>query len=164
TMAAAPQAPAFDTIPGPVIPEPHPPIPEPVQAPPVIDNLEDLEKMAAAQPEPPQAPAFETIQEPEPIMQQAPPVIENIEDLEKMAKAEVTEPVIEPVTETPPAPPAQETPSDTDAVSREILDRAEDKLVIAVKEILWEIVPPLAERIIKEEIEQIKNEVSNAFK
>jgi hypothetical protein len=49
---------------------------------------------------------------------------------------------------------------DSDGLSR----RMEDKLTLAVREMLWEIVPPLAERIIKEEIEKIKAEVSQSFK
>lgn len=48
--------------------------------------------------------------------------------------------------------------------NEEILKRVEDRLIVAIKEILWEVVPPLAEKIIKEEIETIKAEVSKSFK
>ena len=48
--------------------------------------------------------------------------------------------------------------------NEEVLKRVEDRLIVAIKEILWEVVPPLAEKIIKEEIETIKAEVSKSFK
>ena len=48
-----------------------------------------------------------------------------------------------------------------DQISKEeILNRIESKLVDVVKEILWEVLPPIAERIIKEEIERIREELS----
>jgi len=46
----------------------------------------------------------------------------------------------------------------------EVLNRIEDKLSAAIKEMLWEIVPPLAEKIITKEIEDIKAEVSKSSK
>lgn len=48
--------------------------------------------------------------------------------------------------------------------NEQVLSKVEDKLATAVKEMLWEIVPPLAEKIIKEEIEKIKTDVSKSFK
>jgi hypothetical protein len=45
----------------------------------------------------------------------------------------------------------------------ELLNRVEDKLSVAIKEVLWEIVPPLAEKLITKEIEDIKAEVSKSF-
>jgi hypothetical protein len=45
----------------------------------------------------------------------------------------------------------------------EILNRVEDKLSVAIKEVLWEIVPPLAEKLITTEIEDIKAEVSKSL-
>jgi hypothetical protein len=48
--------------------------------------------------------------------------------------------------------------------NEKILSKVEDKLAIAVREMLWEIVPPLAEKIIKEEIEKIKSDVSKTIK
>lgn len=48
-----------------------------------------------------------------------------------------------------------------DLPKEEIIHKVEDTLIVAVKEILWEIVPPLAEKIIKEEIKRIKSEIDN---
>ena len=48
-----------------------------------------------------------------------------------------------------------------DAHKEEIIHKVEDTLTVAVKEILWEIVPPLAEKIIKEEIKKIKSEIDS---
>ena len=41
----------------------------------------------------------------------------------------------------------------------ELTKKIEDKLTLAIKEILWEIAPPLAEKLIKEEINRIKAEI-----
>ena len=41
----------------------------------------------------------------------------------------------------------------------EILHKVEDKLTVSIKEVLWEIIPPLAEKIIKEEIDKIKTDI-----
>jgi hypothetical protein len=38
----------------------------------------------------------------------------------------------------------------------------EEKLSLTIKELLWEIVPPLAEKIIKEEIDKIKSDLSKS--
>jgi hypothetical protein len=38
--------------------------------------------------------------------------------------------------------------------------KLEDKLTLTIKELLWEIVPSLAEKIIKEEIDKIKAEAN----
>jgi DNA-binding response OmpR family regulator len=43
----------------------------------------------------------------------------------------------------------------------EIFEKVEDKLTLAIKEILWEIVPPIADKIIKEEINQIKSDINS---
>ena len=43
-----------------------------------------------------------------------------------------------------------------------LTDKLEDKLSQTVKELLWEIVPPLAEKIIKEEIEKIKSDLNDS--
>ncbi len=40
--------------------------------------------------------------------------------------------------------------------------RQEDRLNQTIKELLWEIVPPLAEKIIKEEIDKIKSELNDS--
>lgn len=98
---------------------------------------------AAPPPPPPPAPPKEPIP---PVMKPkpaAPPVIEK----------------------TPPPKPAEKVTTAIPGIDNEdILQRVEEKLILAIKEILWEIVPPLAEKIIKEEIEQIKAEVSQSFK
>ncbi|HDP95062.1 MAG TPA: response regulator [Candidatus Aminicenantes bacterium] len=44
---------------------------------------------------------------------------------------------------------------------QQLTHRLEDKLSIAVKEILWEVVPPLAEKIIKAEIRRLESEVES---
>lgn len=49
-------------------------------------------------------------------------------------------------------------------LSEEVLRKIEDRLTKALKEMLWEIVPPLAEKIIKEEIRSIKEEVEKSLK
>jgi hypothetical protein len=40
--------------------------------------------------------------------------------------------------------------------------KLEDKLTLTIKELIWEIVPSLAEKIIKEEIDKIKSEANNS--
>lgn len=52
--------------------------------------------------------------------------------------------------------------SEIDIQKEEILGKVEDPLTIAIKEILWEIVPPLAEKIIKDEIKKIKSEIDSS--
>ena len=51
----------------------------------------------------------------------------------------------------------------TSAQKDEILHKVEDKLTVSIKEVLWEIVPPLAEKIIKEEIEKIKSQIDQEY-
>ncbi len=41
----------------------------------------------------------------------------------------------------------------------ELIKKVEDRLTLAIKEILWEVVPGLAEKIIKQEIAEIKKEI-----
>lgn len=51
--------------------------------------------------------------------------------------------------------------TDLAALNKEaIAGKMEDKLTLAIKELLWDIIPPLAERIIKEEIEKIKSDMN----
>jgi DNA-binding response OmpR family regulator len=59
--------------------------------------------------------------------------------------------------------PEEKTESESllEADKEKILTNVEDTLTIAVKKILWEIVPPLAEKIIKEEIQKIKSEIDS---
>jgi len=57
-------------------------------------------------------------------------------------------------------PPAAAVPTAADKF--ELTGKLEDKLNQTIKELLWEIVPPLAEKIIKEEIDKIKSELSDS--
>ena len=51
--------------------------------------------------------------------------------------------------------------TDLAALNKEaIAGKMEDKLTLAIKELLWDIIPPLAERIIKEEIDKIKSDMN----
>jgi DNA-binding response OmpR family regulator len=43
----------------------------------------------------------------------------------------------------------------------DLTGKLEDKLTLTIKELIWEIVPHLAEKIIKEEIDKIKSEVND---
>ncbi|MCK4943865.1 MAG: response regulator [Candidatus Aminicenantes bacterium] len=60
--------------------------------------------------------------------------------------------------------PEEKTESESllEADKEKIITKVEDTLTIAVKKILWEIVPPLAEKIIKEEIQKIKSEIDSS--
>jgi DNA-binding response OmpR family regulator len=69
---------------------------------------------------------------------------------------------------TPTPPPKHETRSeprsDAGLTAGEKLDltgKLEDKLTLTIKELIWEIVPSLAEKIIKEEIDKIKAEAND---
>jgi DNA-binding response OmpR family regulator len=64
--------------------------------------------------------------------------------------------------ETKVAPPPAAVPPVVDAQRFELTGKLEDKLNQTIKELLWEIVPPLAEKIIKEEIDKIKSELSDS--
>jgi DNA-binding response OmpR family regulator len=70
----------------------------------------------------------------------------------------------------PEAPKAEAAPETTPDIKQipqiqqeEILNKIEHKLTRAIKEMLWEIVPPLAERIIKQEIETITSEAEKSL-
>lgn len=45
-----------------------------------------------------------------------------------------------------------------------IMEKVEDKLTVSIKEILWELVPPLAEKVIKGEIDKLKNDIEKEYK
>jgi len=64
--------------------------------------------------------------------------------------------------EEPPIRISSETPSISMEERDDILKKTEDKLTLAVKEMLWEILPPLAEKIIKEEIEKITGTIEES--
>jgi hypothetical protein len=44
-----------------------------------------------------------------------------------------------------------------------IMQRIENNISQTLKDILWDIIPPIAERIIKEEIESIKKEIAQSI-
>ncbi len=67
----------------------------------------------------------------------------------------------EPAAEVPPVSPAPDTPGTAD--KEQIMKNVEDKLSLSVKEVLWEIVPPLAEKLIKEEINKIEQNLEKEF-
>jgi DNA-binding response OmpR family regulator len=120
-------------------PEKEPPKEEPVevQESPVISKEEKLpEEVAAPQPKMKEVEDF--LKEPEP--RQKIPEIPEVKEKK---------------------PEAEEIPS---GEREELIKRAEDKLTAAVKEILWEIAPPIAEKIIKEEIKKIKAELDQPEK
>ena len=51
--------------------------------------------------------------------------------------------------------------ADLAALNKEaVAGKMEDKLTLAIKELLWDIIPPLAEKIIKEEIDKIKSDMN----
>lgn len=53
-------------------------------------------------------------------------------------------------------------PAAAEAQRFEMTGKLEDRLNQTIKELLWEIVPPLAEKIIKEEIDKIKSELNES--
>ncbi len=48
--------------------------------------------------------------------------------------------------------------------SNKIVEKIEDKLTVSIKEILWDIVPPLAEKVIKGEIDKLKSDIEKEYK
>ncbi len=149
----APPAPTppEDTDPEPEIPEPPAPAPAPVPEPEVEAAAE------AAIPEP-EIPEPESVT-PQPMELQAVPVPEPVEIPEPQPAAQMPEPDLSAQSAEPsePARPTAGIPNE------EILRNLEDKLTHSIKELLWEIVPPLAEKIIKEEIEALKLEAERSI-
>lgn len=141
-------------------------------------------------PETPTAPDMPAMPEMPPVMEEAPvmeePVLEEeppVYEVPPVEEIPVAPPVQEmPVMEEPVAPPQPEAPAfepeapafepePTQAAveipkidTADLQKQVEDKLSAAIKEMLWEIVPPLAEKIINREIERIKEEVSKSFR
>jgi len=70
----------------------------------------------------------------------------------------IEKPIIEEIAE-PVEPKIDNTNVDVDM--EKVMASVEDKLTLSIKEILWEIIPPLAEKIIKEEIASLKSEIDN---
>lgn len=97
--------------------------------------------------------------EPEPPLETQPEIVEPAPPAEPDIAVEGPQEVERPVVE---EAKADSTPSD-DAISMiskdEMLHKVEDKLTVAIKEVLWEVIPPLAEKIITEEIDRIKSKI-----
>lgn len=110
------------------------------------------------QPEPP-APEAVAPPEPEPVMPEPVPA-----EPQLPAAPEVPAPAPEPLAApAPPTQPVAETPGTAGIPQEELLRNIEDKLSHAVKEMLWEIMPPLTEKIIKDEIAALKAETEKSF-
>jgi hypothetical protein len=100
------------------------------------DEIESIEKEEISE-EKPELDLDLDIEETEPIKQ----------EVKKQAEKVLDEPVVK---------------EEIDIQKEEIISKVEDTLTVAVKEILWEIVPPLAEKIIKDEIKKIKSEIDSS--
>jgi DNA-binding response OmpR family regulator len=61
-----------------------------------------------------------------------------------------------------PRPEPAPRPAPAEAQRFELTNKLEDRLNQTIKELLWEIVPPLAEKIIKDEIDKIKSELNES--
>ncbi|HYN02625.1 MAG TPA: response regulator [Vicinamibacteria bacterium] len=148
--------PVYQPEPVPVYPpEPAPafePEPEPVFEPEPAPVFEP-EPVPVYQPEP--APAFE----PEPVFEPEPAPVFEPEPVAAQSFADVAAAVAVP----PPAPPP---PSEAAAFSVpvEMVEKIAQRVVAqisekAVREIAWEVIPDLAEALIKQEIERLKAEL-----
>lgn len=157
----------------PIQPAPRPATPQPT-APSV--QVPKTPPTAPVTPTPKAAPTPQPVMEPKaapvppaPAIPKAAPVPPVVEPL-KTTPAAAPAPHIPQPTPTPaPAPKIPEPPATPSAPSatfphEEILRKIEDKLTHAIKEMLWEIVPPLAEKIIKAEIAHLKAETEKAVK
>jgi DNA-binding response OmpR family regulator len=61
-----------------------------------------------------------------------------------------------------PRPEPAPRPATAEAQRFELTNKLEERLNQTIKELLWEIVPPLAEKIIKDEIDKIKSELNES--
>jgi len=116
--------------------EPVAPVGEDTDAEKILKSLENMEDEPAA---PPVAQPLQHREvTPEELQLEEPPPIPAIEnELQVESKPEEIDP-------------------------QQLVHRMEDKLSVAVKEILWEVVPPLAEKIIKEEIHRLESELESS--
>jgi CheY-like chemotaxis protein len=97
--------------------------------------------------------------EPEPPLENQPEIVEPAPpeepDIAVEGPQEIEKPLVE--KETTESAPSGDPIS---MISKdEMLHKVEDKLTVAIKEVLWEVIPPLAEKIITEEIERIKSKI-----
>jgi DNA-binding response OmpR family regulator len=138
----------------PIAPKTPKPTPQPKQV--VKEELapEDLDFMEI--PKPPQPP--------EPPPRPQPTRITEEEIAPEILKI-IRTPQAPKTPEARPAPaPTPETKQIPKIQQEEILNKIEHKLTHAIKEMLWEIVPPLAEKIIKKEIETLTSEAEKSVK
>lgn len=121
-----------------------------------VDSLASQEAPAPESPEP------ELSMEPPEPLETVPP--EQPVSMDTSPAAPATEETVpeEAAAEEPLVQPAPVQPETADIQSEHIINKVEDKLASSVKEMLWEILPPLAEKMIKEEIDRIKAEVESA--
>lgn len=109
------------------------------------------------------------------------PVIEEIEapvaDEEPVVEEEVVTPVVEKETEIiepplsdadPETPSVEEPVQDSGSVfnaedKKEIIRRVEERIAKSVHEVVWEIVPAIAEKIVKEEISALRKEIQDTI-
>ncbi len=100
---------------------------------------------------------------------EVPPMKTEIETPAKMEAPRAPEPVPVPgkpaaaKSEAEPAKPDFRPIDGSEIKEDVIIRRVEDKMTSAIKEMLWEIVPPIAEKIIKKEIEALKSEAEKSF-
>jgi DNA-binding response OmpR family regulator len=149
---------------------PPPPEPEAKFEEEKVPEPEMEEPIAPLVPEIPPQPAQVTEEEISPedldFMEtpQAPP--QPTQAAEEKTAHEIRETIETP--EAPEAPPADEPTPDMKQIPKiqqeEILNKIEYKLTRAIKEMLWEIVPPLAEKIIKQEIDALTSETEKSLK
>jgi DNA-binding response OmpR family regulator len=138
------------------------------------DQIDDtLKELSIEKPEPIEVEVPEDIKEPSTGTESEPADRLELETKEPEPEEEKTiEPEVKseepPEIKLEPSPPAtgEEEKADEaqipEAEKEKIMTKVEDTLTVAVKEILWEIVPPLAEKIIKEEIQKIKTEIDSS--
>jgi len=118
------------------------------QKPEEVEEPKEAPQPEAAPPPPPAPPKAEMKKEaPEPPPPETPESPETIE-----------------IPSPTPTPKSTQTAGITNFSSEELLSKIENKLTHAIKEMLWEVVPPLAEKIIKEEIDALKKEAESSIK
>ena len=147
---AEPAQPAWSTS----VPEP-----EPVEQQAWSQQPEEPAWSPEPEPEPAWAPAEE--EPPVPIEASAPPAIEELPAAEPEAIAEAEEPPVPPPALAPEATPAipiaarELTDEQVDRIARRVVELMSDQVV---RNIAWEVIPDLAEMVVKERIRQLESE------
>jgi CheY-like chemotaxis protein len=151
------------------------PTEEPPAAPPVVEPQPEVtqpEPMDDVQPKDEWTGRIETESWDEPEQLEE-PVTESVPEEVAPLTVEETVPQSEPAPIAEPDEPVDSSrtaestgtvPPVTDISQELVLQRVEEKLTGAIKEMLWEIIPPLAEKIIKQEIESIKADLADSLK